>query len=176
VSGLLETELREIIRERDQIVQDRFDRLIEESAVLDLPQPLKLEEFFGKVAESLAPRLGISAALLLELLVAREKESSTVLAPVLAIPHVVVEGEKKFEILLARARQGIEFSAQAPRVQAGFVLVGTRDERNFHLRALSAIAQLVQEPDFEKRWVAARGPQALRDILLLGKRRRDPGP
>ena len=53
-----------------------------------------------------------------------------------------------------------------------FVLVGTRDERNFHLKALSAIAQIVQDPAFHGKWMAAKGPEALRDIFLLGDRMR----
>jgi len=39
----------------------------------------------------------------------------------------------------------------------------------FHLRALAGIAQLVQDPAFEKRWSQARGERGLRDVLLLGK-------
>ena len=56
---------------------------------------------------------------------------------------------------------------------APLVLVGTRDERNFHLRALAAIAQTAQAKDFERRWLSARNPQALRDIMLLSTRARN---
>ena len=77
-----------------------------------------------------------------------------------------------FEVLLARSRQGITFAKDAQPVHAVFVLAGTRDERNFHLRALAAIAQIVQAPAFEKKWLAARGEQALRDVVLLGERQR----
>ena len=80
-----------------------------------------------------------------QLLVQREEESSTVLTPNLAIPHIIIDGEKTFDVLLVRARGGICFSDAAPCVHAIFVLVGTRDERNFHLRALAAIAQIVQD-------------------------------
>ena len=172
VTGSLEAELKEVIRERDNIVQDRFDRLIEHGTVLDLEQGMSMEEFFRLVAERLAGRLKVPAPVLLERLLARERESSTVLSPGLAIPHVIVEGEGMFEVLLARSRQGITFAKDAQPVRSVFVLVGTRDERNFHLRALSAIAQVVQEPGFEKKWMAARGEQALRDIVLLGERKR----
>ncbi|MFP4058787.1 MAG: amino acid permease [Candidatus Brocadiia bacterium] len=172
VRGSLEAELKQIIRERDEIVEDRFDRVIEACPVLDCEGPTSAGELFARVGEALGPRLGVEAGQLRELLVAREAESSTVLGPGLAIPHVVVEGEGKFEVLLARCRQGVRFSPQAPAVRAVFVLVGTRDERNFHLRALSAVAQVVQDPDFEGRWRAARGEQALRDVVLLAKRRR----
>ncbi|MGB3194064.1 MAG: amino acid permease, partial [Phycisphaerae bacterium] len=145
VTGSLEAELKEVIRERDDIVLDRFDRLIEHSTVLDLEQGMSMEEFFRLVAERLAGRLKVPAPVLLERLLARERESSTVLSPGLAIPHVIVEGEGMFEVLLARSRQGITFAKDAQPVRSVFVLVGTRDERNFHLRALSAIAQVVQE-------------------------------
>jgi mannitol/fructose-specific phosphotransferase system IIA component (Ntr-type) len=91
----------------------------------------------------------------------------------LAIPHVVIEGEKKFEILPVRAVDGINFPHAAEPVKTVFFLAGTKDERNYHLRALMAIAQIVQEKDFYDRWFAARDIDALRNLLLLSKRKRD---
>jgi len=172
VTGTLERELKEAIRERDKIVQDRFDQIIEHSPVLDLERPLARDEFFELAAQELSGRLGVTTSTLLEALRDREAQGSTALSPNLAVPHLVIDGESKFEILLARARKGIAFSDSAPQVKAVFVLVGTRDERNFHLRALSAIAQVVGDPKFMARWMAARGPQALRDVLVLGERAR----
>lgn len=92
------------------------------------------------------------------------------LTPFLAIPHTVVPGEGSFGMALVRNREGILFGPGAEGVKAMFVLAGTRDERNFHLRALAGIAQTVQEPGFEKRWMNARGIEGLRDVLLLAKR------
>lgn len=43
----LESELREIIRERDEIVKDRFDDIIERVTVLDVERSMPLEEFFS---------------------------------------------------------------------------------------------------------------------------------
>lgn len=102
----------------------------------------------------------------------REKESSTVLNPFLAIPHIVLKGEKHFDILLWRCREGIDFGENAPKVHTVFVLIGTKDERPFHLMSLAAIAQIVEEDGFEEKWMAAKTPEALRDIILLGKRKR----
>jgi mannitol/fructose-specific phosphotransferase system IIA component (Ntr-type) len=106
------------------------------------------------------------------LLEERERASSTAISPTVAIPHVVLPGENAFDILLARCRKGIRFSDAAPNVRAVFVFVGTGDERNFHLRALAAVAQIVQDSHFEKRWAAARGVEELRDLVLLAERRR----
>ncbi|NQT19212.1 MAG: amino acid permease [Planctomycetes bacterium] len=169
---LLETELKEIIRERDEIVKDRFDRVIEDSIVLDIQEPTSAEELFKLVSDSMSRRLKIEPSVLLELLKAREADSSTAISPTLAIPHIIIEGEETFDILLARCREGAAFSEEAPNVRAIFVIVGTRDQRNFHLRALAAIAQIVQHPHFDKAWLSAKDIESLRDTVLLGKRRR----
>ena len=55
-----------------------------------------------------------------------------------------------------------------------FVLAGPRNLRNMHLKTLSALAQIVQEEEFERHWLAAADTEALRDVLLLGRRLRGP--
>jgi len=172
VTGTLEAELKEVIRQRDEIVLDRFDHIVESCQVLDTSDPLTAEQLFEVVAGRLSERLGTDRQELLAALIAREQESSTVIGPSLAVPHVVIKGARAFDILLARSRQGFVFPPDKANVHAVFVLVGSRDERNFHLQALSAIAQVVQEPGFDRRWLAARGEQGLRDLVLLGERKR----
>jgi mannitol/fructose-specific phosphotransferase system IIA component (Ntr-type) len=120
----------------------------------------------------MARRLRVDPDELLGLLREREAESTTVLSPFLAIPHIVVESERAFDILIARCKSGINFHESGSNIHAVFVLAGGRDERNFHLRALAAIAQIVQDPHFERRWMAAKGKEELRDVVLLGERRR----
>jgi APA family basic amino acid/polyamine antiporter len=173
VSRTLELELKEIIRERDEIIKDRFDRVIEESVIVDLKEPMQVEKFFSLVSRKIGDKLEVSTHTIRTLLDAREKESSTAITPFVAIPHIIVEGEHIFDIFLARNKKGISFNKESTRIQAVFILVGTRDERNFHLRALAAIAQIVQDPRFEEKWTNARTIEDLRDIVLLGKRRRD---
>jgi len=169
----LESELREIIRERDDIIKDRFDHIVEKCLALDIKEMLSLDDFFRRAADAVADRLKMDSSTLFDLLVRREKDTSTALNPDLAIPHIIIDGEKTFEILLVRATKGVRFSDEYPNVHAVFVLLGTKDERNFHLRVLSAIAQIVQDPDFEKKWMNAKNERALRDIILLGKRKRE---
>lgn len=168
----LETELKEIIRERDELVKDRFDTIVEHSIVLDINEAMPVEDFFELVAEAMADDLEMETEVLSRLILDREMESSTVLDQGLAIPHIVIEGEHTFEILLARCKKGIVFSESTPEVHAVFVLIGTKDERNFHLRTLASIAQIVQDSHFEEKWMTAKNKEALRDIALLGKRQR----
>ncbi len=168
----LETELKEIIHERDEIVKDRFDQIIDDCKILDIEGPMSAEQLFKLVADEMSEGLPVGPDVFFNLLVEREKDSSTVIRPGLAIPHIIIEGEKHFDILLVRCREGISFPESEESVNTVFVLTGTRDERNFHLRALSAIAQIVMDPNFEKKWMAAKSEEALRDVVLLGKRRR----
>jgi basic amino acid/polyamine antiporter, APA family len=165
-----ETELKNTVHQRDEILKDRFDHLIETCPVLDIEEAIKIEDFFRRVAEVVAGDLEMSVDTVFELLLEREQESSTVLNTYLAIPHIAIRGENHFGILVARCRDGIEFSESAPRVHAAFVLIGTRDERTFHLISLAAVAQIVQEEGFEEKWMAAGNSEALRDLILSGKR------
>ena len=106
------------------------------------------------------------------MLIVKEKENNSVLSKGLAVPHAVIDGEQTFDVLLARCREGVVFSPENPLIRMVFVLVGTKDERNFHLQALSAIARVIAEPGLESKWLAARDQQALRDVILLAERRR----
>ena len=171
-SGQLAKELKTIIRERDEIVEDRFDHLIKEGVVLDLEGHFSRDEFFQKAGNFLAGKLGITPEKLTQLFIQREEESHTVIRPGLAIPHIIIEGSHKFSILLARAKDGVVFPDVSAPVHTIFVLVGTRDERNFHLRALAAIAQIAQDEAFDKNWLAARNNEELKDIILLAERKR----
>ncbi len=176
VDATLPDELREIIIERDEIVEDRFDRLIKKCEVVDYAPPdaakYRAEDVFKEAAAILSRRMFMSELVLFSLLMKREKESSTVVTSGLAIPHIIIWGKGKFDILVVRCRKGITFPDTPDPVHTLFVLVGTRDERNFHLRALAAIAQIAQDKDFNKNWLNAANPEELRNILLLAQRKR----
>jgi mannitol/fructose-specific phosphotransferase system IIA component (Ntr-type) len=169
----LENELRDILIERDDIIEDRFDKLIRQCQILDIQGRRDAEQVFREISTILAERLRTNEYVLFEKFLHREAEGGTVIQPGLAIPHIVVEGEKKFDILLVRAVDGIDFPHAPDQVKVMFVLAGSEDERNYHLRALMAIAQIAQEKDFEQRWLAARDTAGIRNLILLSARKRD---
>ncbi|MDY6916107.1 MAG: amino acid permease [Candidatus Cloacimonadota bacterium] len=167
----LDRQLREIVRERDSIEKDRLDHIIENAKILDLEKGMEREEFFQLVADEICDSVNTPCENIKLKLEEREKESSTAITESLAIPHIILDGEKKFDILVARCKEGIYFSEQSPSVKIVFVIAGSRDERNFHLQVLAAIAQLVSNQNFEKKWMKAKNKEALRDIILLGERK-----
>jgi mannitol/fructose-specific phosphotransferase system IIA component (Ntr-type) len=151
---------------------DRFEQTIAGCLVLDLDEAMPADSFFARAAEALAGRVGLAPPRVLALLRERERQISTALTPDLAITPIVVAGQHGYEVLLARCRKGVRFSAATPAVRAAIVLARAPDEARFHLLALAAIARVLIDPDFIARWLAARGEQGLRDVFLPGKRRK----
>jgi len=169
----LEDELRDVLLQRDDIIEDRFDKLIRECEILDIQGKKSAEDIFRQASEILKNRLDINEYVLFEKFLHREAEGGTVIQPGFAIPHIVVDGENKFDILLVRDVDGIDFPHAPDPVKIMFVLAGSQDQRNYHLRALMAIAQIAQEKGFEQRWLAARDAAGIRNLILLSTRKRD---
>lgn len=172
----LENELRAIALERDEIQSDQFDELVQQCAVLDIEDAIPGRELFARAAAVLAPRIGAGTQALEEKFLVRERESSTVLEAGLAIPHVIVEGTAVFDMLLVRCKEGAVFSELNAPVTTAFFLVGSRDQRNRHLKTLMNIAHIVQEAGFQERWKKAVHSEGLRDVLLLSRRAREKKP
>jgi amino acid transporter len=165
----LEKELFNVLHERDEVVHDAFDEALKTALAIDLEPAAEHEDLLRVVSHSLEKDLAHSAKEIRARFIEREEQGSCVLTPFVALPHIIVDGEGLFKILLVRSREGLELEKGA-LVKAFFVIVGSRDMRNLHLKALAAIAHLVQHPEFEKRWTHAKNEAQLKDILLLGER------
>jgi mannitol/fructose-specific phosphotransferase system IIA component (Ntr-type) len=171
-SDSLTRELKEILIERDEIVEDRFDRIIKGATIIDLHGSIDYRDLFHRVSREFSDEFGIPEDRIYDLLMKREQESTTVIHEGLAIPHIIVEGEGRFDIIVIRALEGITFHEGVGPVQMVFALAGSRDERNFHLTALLAIAQIVQNTDFMSLWMRARNEEELRNLILVADRAR----
>lgn len=169
----LEDELTTILLERDEVSEDRFDQLVKNCPIIDLKEQKRAEEFFRDAAEVFEKRIGVDKETLYNKFLEREEQGSTVVQPGLAIPHVIVPGEEKFDIMIVRAKDGIIFPHGWQTINIMFVLIGSKDQRNYHLRALMAIAQIAQEKEFEEMFLSARDSESLRNLLILSKRKRD---
>ena len=170
----IEDELVQMALERDESDMDRFDRLVNGCAVIDLPDRMEAAAFFNHAAEVLSDAAGLDCDELYALFLQRERESSTVIEPGLAIPHVIIPGEDCFVMAMVRAKQGIYFDPLHEPVRIAFILLGTKDQRQFHLKALMNIAHVVQEPEFRSRWLDCPGGDQLRDLVILSRRNRRP--
>jgi len=98
VTDTLREELREVVKEREEIIEDEFDHLIKDALILDFDETIHFDEFIKIASEKLSERLGVDSKKLIKLFIEREKQSCTALRPGLAIPHIIIKGEKKFDI------------------------------------------------------------------------------
>jgi len=169
-STKLTGELREILVERDEIIEDRFDTIIKNAEIFDLQSESTMDELFELLAGKWTTQFSIEKGKLVSMLKSREDESTTVIQDGLAIPHIVVDGETQFDIAIVRSVAGIRFGPDVPPVHTVFALIGSKDERNFHLQCLMAIAQIVKSTDFLKNWLRAHGADDLRNLILLSER------
>ena len=169
----LEKELSDILRQRDELVKDDFDILVEKAPVIILDEAMTADELFHEIADKLAEELDMKPGKMFDFLQEREEESSTAISPMVAVPHIIVDRENCFKLFLLKSEQGIDFGNDYDEVKAIFVLAGSRDQRHRHLKTLAAIAHLVQHRKFDSLWMSARTEKQLRDVLLLGQRKRE---
>ncbi len=173
----LEEELLDILIERNEIIEDRFDKLIRKAVILDLEHSITKEELFSLLSIEVEKKLDIPAKEVLKKLQEREEISSTLLysgiAMPHAIPHIIIAGSHKFDVFIVRNKQGILWNDKNEMVYTAFCLISTKDERHFHLKSLMAIAQIIQNENFNKEWMKARDVTDLRTILLLANRKRE---
>ncbi len=168
----LSDELKQILKTRDSIITDRFDQIIEEAPIIEIPEGASLQELFSEVSEEFSHLIPLDKDKIEELLHAREAESTTVIAPGLAVPHIVTETSGDFSIVVARSAKGVSFPDDNEPVRVIFALAGSKNERNFHLQALMAIAQILKNPGFIDAWENAKSTQELRNLILLAERTR----
>ena len=169
----LEHELKNIIHERDNIVKDEFDHAIEQASILDLEKPYNKEELLKLVSTKMHKFVKLSIDELYILFTEREKESSTALSETVAIPHVILEENNIFNVLIVRCREGIFFSEEHPAVKTIIAIVASKNMKNLNLRTIAAIAQTIQDKNFDLDWEKAATTKNLKDLFLLGNRKRN---
>ena len=171
-TNILEEELKQVIIHRDELRIDRFHTLVENSVVLDIKRKTGLDDFLATLSEKVSGEIGLTNKEVISLIKQREEEGATTISPFVAIPHIIIPGQNKFKLVVARCKEGISFTSEFDSIKAVFVLFGTKDEATFHLKVLSAIAHIVQIRNFEKAWLSAKHEQQIKDILLLSERKR----
>lgn len=179
----LETEMREILKEKGLREADPFARMVGEAPVVDVPGEASFEEVVADAAERLADRLPVEEA---EIASTFLEETALGVAPVsrgAALPHMRLASVDRPHLLIVRSRQGLrlapgsdrrEDAASADggderdrdRVHAVFFLVSPESDARQHLRMLAKLAEHVERDDFLERWLEARDHGQLKEILV----------
>ena len=169
---LVDEELREILIDRDEIEECRFEQLLKSCEVIDLKKLLAPDKFNQLISERLSERININKQKLYKLMKNRNDTSDMVLYPGVGILSHLIDGRDCFELVLVRSKKGIFISKDIEPIHAFIVLISSNDQRNFYLHSLMWIAQLADQCDFKSNWLNAENEDGLREVVLNAWKRR----
>ena len=107
-----------------------------------------------------------SAETIAQILLDREKMTSTGIGEGVAIPHGRVKGLKDFILCFAHSTKGIDFdSGDQKPAHLFFSVLAPENSAAANLHLLSRIVTLLKDHSFKKRLLEARSPKELFQII-----------
>jgi len=107
-----------------------------------------------------------SAEAIAQILLDREKMTSTGIGEGIAIPHGRVKGLKDFILCFGRSTKGIDFdSSDHKPAHLFFSVLAPENSAAANLHLLSRIVTLLKDHSFKKRLLEARSPKELFQII-----------
>jgi PTS system nitrogen regulatory IIA component len=108
----------------------------------------------------------LDAERLLEVLLERERTSSTAIGDGVAIPHGKMAGVKRVSGVFARSPQGVDFdSLDGGPTHLFFLLLAPQDSAADHLKALARISRLLKESSFRACLLGAKTGEEIFDAI-----------
>jgi len=169
---LVDEELREIIIDRDDLTEKRFEKLVKNCEIIDVFKYMRPDKFAWVLSHKLSEKLEIDEDKLYNLLKNRKKDSNVVIHPGIGIFSHVIKGRDKFEMIIVRSKKGMIISDRVDPIHSFFVIVSSPDQNSFYLHVLMWIIQIAEETDFDEEWVKARDCDDLRRLLLESWKKR----
>ena len=103
---------------------------------------------------------------LLEILLERERVSSTAIGDGVAIPHGKMAGVQRVRAVFARSLQGVDFaSLDGKPTFLFFLLIAPENSPGDHLKALARISRLLKDGGFRQRLMEAKTREKLFDTI-----------
>lgn len=162
----LDRELREIMKEKGLREADPFLEVISRARAVDLPASAEWDDLMRDAVKHFTGYYPDKEEQIREGLFEASKKGNTPAADGIALPHVLIGGIQRYQVLIARSRSALHFPGVSRPVKAVFVLLGNRADPQQHLRMLAAVARRVEEPDFLERWESAADGEQLKRVLL----------
>ena len=165
--GALETEVSEIIRQRDELCSDPFEEVVNRASIIDLQVQREKDAFWQMVIDRLSKALELPRHALKNGLKERELGPAGEIMPGVAVSDIVVPGTGLFELLAVRCIPGVNLFPEKAPVETFFMIITSTDKRDSYLHTLAVLAQIAGDFAFEHDWRKAKGEDRLRDALLL---------
>ena len=175
----LDSELREILKEKGLRKEDPFDDIVTRSIVVDLNEKSEFEKVVDDISIILSKKLPFTPKEITTQILEGTRIGATPVTHGVALPHFRSEGIDKAIMVLVRSKAGVEIKVYNPLTQeeeeiqivnAIFFLVSPEDNPSQHLRILAQIAGRVDDEGFMKEWYIAKSEQELKETLLHNER------
>lgn len=102
----------------------------------------------------------------LEVLLERERISTTAIGEGVAIPHGKLRGVDRVVGIFARSLEGVDFaSLDGGPTHLFFVLIAPENAAADHLKALARISRLLKDPTFRSRLIEGKTRQEIFEII-----------
>ncbi|MAI67764.1 MAG: amino acid permease [Phycisphaerae bacterium] len=170
----LDTELREILKEKGLRAHDPFDEIVAKARVIDAPTGATFEDIVVSSSEELASFLPTTAGSLADGFLEGTKVGATPVTGGVALPHLRVPDIDQPIMVIARSRDGISINIgdvfggnhEEQAIHAIFFLVSPESDPSQHLRLLAQLAGHVDQDGFMAKWLTATTNQSMKEILL----------
>jgi nitrogen PTS system EIIA component len=142
------------------------DFLKAEAIISDLAARDK-QAVLNELAEKFTTALGVpDGKRVLEVLLEREKISTTAIGEGVAIPHGKLPSIEQVQAVFARSRDGVDFaSLDGEPTYLFFALLAPQDGAADHLKALARISRLLKNAVFRERLLKENSGKELFDII-----------
>ncbi len=174
----LDTELREILKEKGLRAHDPFDEIVAKARVVDAAHGASFEDITTIAAEELAALLPVTAENLSKGFLHGTKVGATPVTGGVALPHLRLAGIEHPIMVIARSKDGLVIDVgdvfgghhEEQSIHAIFFLISPENDPSQHLRLLAQLAGHVDKEGFMAKWLSANTNQAMKEILLRDDR------
>lgn len=177
----LEKEMRGIMREKGLRKDDPYDKVTGRALVFDYEESnVEYMNLIEKVSGGLSERIELTKNELIKYFTEEAPEKMIPIGKNTALKHIRLDMDMESEMALVRFKKGayfkkeefesIEEGRKDKRLYAMIFLVSSKRKSGQHLRILAHLAEMIDSIDFTERWLKARNPADLREILLRDER------
>ncbi|MBC8310307.1 MAG: amino acid permease [Phycisphaerales bacterium] len=176
--GALDTELREILKEKGLRAHDPFDEIVAKATVVDASHGNTFEDIVLKASAELASLLPTTAEALSQGFLHGTRVGATPVTGGVALPHLRLPNLEQSMMVIARSKDGVTIDVgdafgghhEEQSIHAIFFLVSPEDDPSRHLRLLAQLAGHVDKEGFMELWLKSKTNQDMKEILLRENR------
>ncbi|MGM0589849.1 MAG: amino acid permease [Bacteroidota bacterium] len=179
----LKHEMRRILREKGVRDEDPFELIVSQATVKDLDEaPEMYKDIVDDVCSEIGGKLSIQEGVMLDEFLRSRNYGAIPLGNGAALSHTRLDADIHPQLYLVRIKNGLDVEEMnlkssgwstendQKKLYAIFFLIGSENKSSQHLRFLAQLAEMVDQDNFQERWLNAENEAELREVLLRNER------